>query len=125
MYCLVLEGYSGKTAVVSEVSSLPEAKQWPQFVKPGLVELLGREGVGDVQLDPKESLGQGDPHLLLRGQLVEVVTGEGCGVEGGGVQLAKDQEVDFLRKVQQHHHLLCITGSPKFLYFQVVDTAYV
>ena len=109
MYCLVLEGHSGKAAVVSEVSSLPEAKHWSQFVKPSLVELLGREGVCDVQLDPKESLGQGDPHLLLRGQLVEVVTGEGGVAEGGGIQLAKDQEVDLLRKVQQHQHLNCIT----------------
>ena len=78
-------------------------------MKPSLVELLRREGVCDVQLDPKESLGQGDPHLLLRGQLVEVLTSEGGGVEGRGIQLAKDQEVDLLRKVQQHNHFLCIT----------------
>ena len=107
MYCLLLETHSDKAAVVSQVRSLPEAEQWTKLVQPGLVELFWGEGVTDMQINPIQSLGQSDPHLLLLGQVVQVLAGEGGRAEGGRVKLAQDQHLDLCGKVEQadpaHH----------------------
>ena len=48
-----------------------------------------------------QSLGQSDPDLLLLGQVVQVVAGEGGRAEGGRVKLAQDQHLELRGKVKQ------------------------